>query len=95
VATTPLRTCVGCRSRAAKQHLSRLVWDEGTARVVSDPLQVRPGRGVYLHPECADRALRNRGVGRGLRRPVVAEQVRTVLAEVSAAHVWAKSAPEH
>lgn len=91
----PVRTCIGCRGRAAKGELSRLVWDEASSRVLSDPRQRLPGRGVYLHPGCADRVLRQRGVGRGLRRAVDADQVRALLAELTASPVWVNPPREH
>ncbi|MBK8459747.1 MAG: DUF448 domain-containing protein [Micropruina sp.] len=76
-------------------RLSRLVWDEASSRVLSDPRQRLPGRGVYLHPGCADRVLRQRGVGRGLRRAVDADQVRALLAELTASPVWVNPPREH
>jgi predicted RNA-binding protein YlxR (DUF448 family) len=62
----PVRTCVGCRRKAAKSELVRLVWRQG---VVVDPAQREPGRGAYLHPgpDCLTQALRRRTLGRALR----------------------------
>ena len=65
--TVPQRMCAGCRQRADKPTLLRLVWD-GAAGVLIDERQRLPGRGVYLHPACAPRALKSRAIGRGLRR---------------------------
>ena len=69
----PVRTCVGCRRRAAKSDLLR-VTVEGTAdgatrRVVPDPRGRLPGRGAHLHPEpeCLALAERRRAFGRALR----------------------------
>jgi hypothetical protein len=63
----PVRTCVGCRARAAKSDLLRVVGrgDE----VVPDPLARLPGRGAYVHPSqsCFEQAQRRRGFGRALR----------------------------
>ncbi|MFT4297515.1 MAG: YlxR family protein [Micropruina sp.] len=67
--TAPQRMCAGCRVRADKQTLLRLVWDGGSG-VLLDERQRLPGRGVYLHPECAARALKSRAIGRGLRRSI-------------------------
>ncbi|WP_051063578.1 MULTISPECIES: YlxR family protein [Nocardiopsis] len=50
----PVRTCVGCRSRAAQSDLVRLVADG--ALVTPDPDRRAPGRGAYLHPDPACRA---------------------------------------
>lgn len=61
-----MRTCVGCRRRADKSELVRLVWQQ---TVVVDPGQVEPGRGAYLHPgpACLALAVRRRAVSRALR----------------------------
>ncbi|HEY5845680.1 MAG TPA: YlxR family protein [Microlunatus sp.] len=62
----PVRTCVGCRERADKADLLRLVW-RGT--LVADDRQIEPGRGAYLHrrAECLQAAVRRRAIGRALR----------------------------
>jgi len=62
----PVRTCVGCRGRAEKSELVRLVWQQS---VVIDLAQRQPGRGVYLHPgpDCLAQAVRRRALGRALR----------------------------
>ena len=79
---TGLRTCVGCRSKAHRSDLVRLVVDRHVAAdaVVVDPRAVLPGRGVWLHlrPECLDRAENRRAIVRGLRMTQTAdlEQVR-------------------
>lgn len=69
----PVRTCVGCRQRAAKQELLRVVAQgtDGSRRLVADPGAREQGRGAYLHPtrECLDQALRRRAFGRALRVP--------------------------
>lgn len=67
----PVRTCVGCRERAAKQELLRVV-ARGSGDdlvVVPDPEAREPGRGAYLHPRlpCLDLATRRRAFGRALR----------------------------
>ncbi|WP_052436966.1 YlxR family protein [Georgenia sp. SUBG003] len=65
----PVRTCVGCRGRAPRSALVRLVLDDATSRVEVDPERGAPGRGAWLHPsrECLDLALRRRAIGRALR----------------------------
>lgn len=83
----PVRMCVGCRAREPQRQLLRLVWDAAAAQVVVDAGRRLPGRGVYLHPECAERVLRNAGIGRGLRRPVEADQVRRLLGEAAVARL--------
>ncbi|MFJ9567718.1 YlxR family protein [Streptomyces fuscichromogenes] len=65
----PERTCVGCRQRAAKTELLRIVavGDE----CVPDPRGTLPGRGAYVHPAqvCLDQAVRRRALPRAFRVP--------------------------
>ncbi|MEU2058138.1 YlxR family protein [Streptomyces bungoensis] len=65
----PERTCVGCRERAAKDDLLRIV-KSGDA-CVPDPRGTLPGRGAYVHPAlvCLDQAVRRRAFPRALRVP--------------------------
>ncbi|NEA65471.1 YlxR family protein [Streptomyces sp. SID12488] len=63
----PERTCVGCRERAAKKDLLRIVAVEGEC--VPDHRGTLPGRGAYTHPAlvCLDLAVRRRAFPRALR----------------------------
>ncbi|GGW19973.1 DNA-binding protein [Streptomyces capoamus] len=65
----PERTCLGCRERAAKTDLLRIV-KSGDA-CVPDPRGTLPGRGAYVHPAlvCLDQAVRRRAFPRALRVP--------------------------
>ena len=67
----PVRTCVGCRRRAQRSALLRVVRVEDGAepRAVVDPGRSLPGRGAWLHPDlqCLDLAERRRSVPRALR----------------------------
>ncbi|HOA86511.1 MAG: YlxR family protein [Microbacteriaceae bacterium] len=63
----PVRTCVGCRTRASRAALCRavaidslLVFDEGASM---------PGRGAWVHPTraCVDAAITRRAFVRALR----------------------------
>ena len=68
----PVRTCIGCRERAAKSELLRVVAGSDAQDhpvVVPDPQAVRPGRGAHLHPTtaCYDLAVRRRAFARALR----------------------------
>ncbi len=68
----PVRTCVGCRERAAKSELLRVVAGsdvDGHRAVVPDPDAMAPGRGAHLHPtsRCYDLAVRRRAFARALR----------------------------
>ncbi|MBN9632139.1 MAG: YlxR family protein [Actinobacteria bacterium] len=62
-----VRTCVGCRSRAPRPSLLRVVLRN--SEIVADPSATLPGRGAWLHPvdECLDLALKRRAFGRALR----------------------------
>ncbi len=74
---SPLRTCVGCRVRASKSDLLRVVAVEngtGTTMVAvltPDRHGRLPGRGAYLHLDlrCLDLAERRRVFSRALRLP--------------------------
>ena len=62
-----VRTCVGCKERAEKSSLLRLV---AVGDVIQPDPQARlPGRGAYLHPNlaCLDLAQRRRAFSRALR----------------------------
>src|SRR6516164_8662290 len=63
----PERTCVGCRARATKSSLLRLV--VAGDGIVPDPQARQPGRGAYLHPSlaCLELAQRRRAFSRALR----------------------------
>ncbi|WP_045258846.1 YlxR family protein [Microbacterium hydrocarbonoxydans] len=63
----PVRTCVGCRARAPRSALIRVVSQFDS--LVIDERAVLPGRGAWLHPtrECMEAALRRRAFGRALR----------------------------
>jgi len=63
----PVRTCVGCRGRAPRSALIRVVHSNG--ELVLDERAVLPGRGAWLHPtpECLDAAMRRRAFARALR----------------------------
>jgi predicted RNA-binding protein YlxR (DUF448 family) len=79
----PIRTCIGCRQRAAATELLRVVVAAGAAGmpvgstdsaavpVVPDPRRRAPGRGAWLHPDlgCAELAQRRRAFARALRVP--------------------------
>ncbi|MCS5719303.1 YlxR family protein [Herbiconiux sp. CPCC 205763] len=68
----PVRTCVGCRARATRSSLLRVVAKEvvpeGQALVVDESATL-PGRGAWLHPssECFHTAVTRRAFGRALR----------------------------
>jgi predicted RNA-binding protein YlxR (DUF448 family) len=68
----PVRTCIGCRERAAKSELLRVVAGsdtDGHPAVVPDPRHRASGRGAHLHPtaECLEQAIKRRAFTRALR----------------------------
>ena len=80
----PVRTCVGCRVRASRAALLRVVAVEaGEIVVVPDPHHRLAGRGAWLHPDpsCLDLAERRRAFPRALRRvgPLDSSPVREFL----------------
>jgi predicted RNA-binding protein YlxR (DUF448 family) len=79
----PVRTCVGCRERAAKSSLLRLVAMGDS--IFPDPQARLPGRGAYLHPspECLELAQRRRAFPRALRvtGPLAVEALASYLSQ--------------
>jgi len=71
----PVRTCVGCKVRAAKSDLLRVVGRGND--VLPDPQARLPGRGAYVHPSqtCFEQAQRRRAFSRALRLPGAARVV--------------------
>ncbi|NQX11453.1 YlxR family protein [Microbacteriaceae bacterium VKM Ac-2855] len=63
----PVRTCIGCRLRAPRASLLRLV--SPLNEVVVDPRAVMVGRGAWLHDshECYELAVKRRAFGRAFR----------------------------
>ena len=51
----PVRSCIGCRKKANPAALIRVVLIEG--RLVPDIKGGAPGRGAWLHKECAAGAI--------------------------------------
>jgi predicted RNA-binding protein YlxR (DUF448 family) len=65
---TPRRTCVVCRSTAAKRTLHRIVRSPA-GTVAYDPTGKAAGRGAYLcgQATCLDQAVRRRSIQRALK----------------------------
>ena len=67
----PVRTCIGCRERAIRTELVRIVAiPRGTTFVLEpDLVGSARGRGAHLHPtvECFESAVRRKTFGRALR----------------------------
>lgn len=75
---------MGCRERAAKSDLLRIVAKEDAC--VPDPSGTLPGRGAYVHPAlvCLDLAVRRRAFPRAFRArgPLDTEAVRRAVETV-------------
>lgn len=65
--TGPVRTCVGCRTRATVSELLRVVAVGGV--LIPDPRRRMSGRGASVHPDltCFDLAVRRRAFTRAMR----------------------------
>ncbi len=63
----PVRTCVGCRARAPRSSLLRVIAVDSA--LVIDERAVLAGRGAWVHEtqECVDVAIRRRAFVRALR----------------------------
>lgn len=67
VTNPPVRTCVGCRTRAHQGDLLRVVLVDGRLR--PDPRRELSGRGAYVHLNegCVSTAIARKAFGRALR----------------------------
>ncbi|MFD1202054.1 YlxR family protein [Leucobacter albus] len=63
----PIRTCVACRTRAARAELLRVVVRDG--HLIIDDRAVLPGRGAWVHEtaECMNLAVQRGTFTRALR----------------------------
>ena len=68
----PQRTCVGCREKAERDSLVRLVRNADGVR--PDPAAKLPGRGAWVHPRaaCIELAVRRGGLQRAFHGAVQA-----------------------
>ena len=73
--TEPTRTCVGCRMKADKRVLLRVVrTPQGDVRV--DASGTAPGRGAYVHADraCVKAAIARGALARSLRMGLRADE---------------------
>ncbi|WP_309710535.1 YlxR family protein [Pseudolysinimonas sp.] len=70
-----VRTCLGCRQRAPRSSLLRIVARDGRATV--DAAARLPGRGAWVHPDpgCIDAAVKRKAFGRALRTAITTESL--------------------
>jgi hypothetical protein len=85
VAGEPERSCVGCRERASKAELLRVVRSGEGVRV--DPLGRAPGRGAYVHrePRCVDVAVSRGALARALRVGLAKEELARLRSDIEEA----------
>lgn len=85
----PIRTCLGCRQRRAKDELVRLA-RRPDSTVCVDGRGVQPGRGAYVcaAPECVERALKTGRLRHAFRAACRLDEglEAIVLAEAAAGH---------
>jgi predicted RNA-binding protein YlxR (DUF448 family) len=62
-----VRTCVGCRQRASRSALLRVI--RHSEELIPDFKAIKPGRGAWLHPvsECLEKAIQRNAFGRSLK----------------------------
>jgi predicted RNA-binding protein YlxR (DUF448 family) len=66
----PVRTCVGCRNRAEKSSLVRVIARDSALDI--DSTASAGGRGAWVHPspECVAQAITRKAFGRALKTTV-------------------------
>ncbi|MEV0681269.1 YlxR family protein [Actinosynnema sp. NPDC050436] len=92
----PVRTCIGCRTRALPSELLRVVVVDGA--VVPDTRRRLPGRGAWLHPDggCLRDAEKRRAFPRAFRvqGPLDADRVRGHLEQLGKQVVGSPHGPQ-
>jgi predicted RNA-binding protein YlxR (DUF448 family) len=75
MAREPQRSCVGCRERARKADLLRIVRSSEGARI--DRIGSASGRGAYVHRDqaCADAVVRGGALANALRSGLTQEEL--------------------
>ncbi|QJC22663.1 YlxR family protein [Arcanobacterium buesumense] len=71
-----IRTCVGCRTKAYRNELLRVIAsDDGCLQ--PDPRAIMPGRGAWIHPrsECVAQAIKTSQFARAFRRSILSTDV--------------------
>jgi predicted RNA-binding protein YlxR (DUF448 family) len=75
----PIRTCIGCRKKATKWELVRIVRDE-SGRVSVDESRKNPGRGAYvcLNPQCIELALAPKKLNKVLKTNLELKEIESL-----------------
>ena len=79
----PVRTCVGCRSRAAKSELLRIGRTSDGGVAPDEPART-PGRGAYVHRDagCVRLATRKGALARALRTGLDQEELARLVGRI-------------
>lgn len=91
MASSPERTCIGCRAVGPASEMLRLVAPNGRVVVLAgkDRADAAPkgkrGRGAWVHMACITRALERGALARAFRRQVEAGEQLTLLARAHGA----------
>ena len=67
--STSLRSCIDCRQRENPTVLLRVVCLGG--RILPDPIRILPGRGAWVHRNCAVKAVERGAFRWAFRRDTV------------------------
>ncbi len=94
-----VRTCIGCRQRAAATELVRFVLAD-SGKLLVDEGKSLPGRGAHLHPttQCLEQAERRKAFYRALKsqKPVdISELVDLVRNKQTTDRLEENGAPAH
>lgn len=75
----PIRTCIGCRKKATKWELVRLVRNK-SGQISVDESRKSPGRGAYVCPnlQCIRLALTPKKLNKVLRTNVTLKEIETL-----------------
>ena len=85
MASSPERTCIGCRAVGPASDMLRLVAPDGCVRVLvrgcksSLPPAGKVGRGAWVHHGCLDKAIKRGAMARAFRRQVEVGDQSTLL----------------
>ena len=84
----PMRQCTGCREMKTKKEMIRVLKPAEGEGVILDATGKANGRGAYIckKAECLEKAIKNRGLERSLKRsipPEIYDQLRKEMEEIA------------
>ena len=82
----PMRQCTGCREMKTKKEMIRVLKPAEGEGVILDATGKANGRGAYIckKAECLEKAIKNRGLERSLKRSIPPEIYARLEEELSA-----------